>query len=91
MTALPEELVIDKVEETSRDLSDAIAWEESRVLELDGSRVRRIDGVGLQLLIACHKAVEARGMTLRIVNSSDELRDALAFTRVAEQYRIGVR
>jgi anti-anti-sigma regulatory factor len=94
MTVLPEELVIAQIGEASRDVSDAIAWEtgeDGRVLAFDGSRVRRIDGVGLQLLIACHKAAEAKGMTLRIENCSEALRDALGFTGVAEQYGIGVR
>lgn len=94
MTALPKELVIGRVTETSRELNTAmvlVTGKEGTVLTLDGSAVRRVDGVGVQLLVACHKAAVATGVTLTIVNCSDELREALTFTGVAGRYGIGAR
>ena len=94
MTALPKELVIGRVKEASRDLNTAmvlVTAEEGRELTLDGSAVRRVDGVGVQLLVACHKAAVATGVALKIVNCSDVLRDALVFTGIAGRYGIGAR
>jgi anti-anti-sigma regulatory factor len=94
MTPLPKELVIGRVKEASRELNTAmvlVTAEEGRVLELDGSAVRRVDGVGVQLLVACHKAALATGVALQIVNCSDELREALTFIGIAERYGIGAR
>ena len=94
MTALPRELVIGRIKETSRELNTAmvlVTGEGGPALTLDGSAVRRVDGVGVQLLVAFHKAAVATGVVLQIVNCSDELREALTFAGIAERYGIGAR
>ncbi len=49
-------------------------------LRIDASQVERVDGAGLQLLLATRKEADARGRALRLVSASRELLQVLALT-----------
>ncbi len=59
---LPAEMVLARAREVRDQLLAALARGES--LELDPSRVERIDAAGLQLLCGVHKSLGAKGLTL---------------------------
>lgn len=76
--ALPEELTIYTVADVRTALlgwlNEPAAGDEPRAL--DGSRVLEADGAGVQLLVALHHSLQARGMALTWAGLSDPLASA---------------
>lgn len=49
-----------------------------RMVDLDGSGVERLGGLGLQVLLSAHATWSRDGQRLRLLRPSDALRDGLA-------------
>jgi chemotaxis protein CheX len=63
-------------------LVDRLLQARGRRLELEGSQVERIGGLGLQVLISARKTWLADGQKLSLANPSPALEDALALAGV---------
>ncbi|MFZ9407139.1 MAG: STAS domain-containing protein [Burkholderiaceae bacterium] len=78
---LPSEFGIYAAAQTQQALAAALTgWPEEgqrTVLGLKGDAVETLDASGVQLLMALHRSLDARGLELRILDASDPLRHGL--------------
>lgn len=59
-------------------LRDRLLAARGRMLDLDGSKVERLGGLGLQILLSAHFTWDRDGQRLRLLQPSEALRDGLA-------------
>ena len=59
-------------------LRDRLLASRGRMIDLDGSKVERLGGLGLQILLSAHATWGRDGQRLRLLQPSDALRDGLA-------------
>ena len=59
-------------------LRDRLLSVRGRMIDLDGSKVERLGGLGLQILLSAYSTWGRDGQRLRLLQPSDALRDGLA-------------
>lgn len=80
MIALPETLDM----RAAQPLRDQLMAARGAKVELDGSGVRRMGALGLQVLLAAERQWRADGHELRLINPSPDLLAGLKLLGVAE-------
>ena len=75
---LPAVLVHAQAERCRRQLADAMAAMQDRVLLLDASGLEQFDSSALAVLLACRRQAQALGRSLQIQGMPDKLRELAA-------------
>jgi anti-anti-sigma factor len=75
------DLVTDEAEAMRRELLSCV-WKDTEMLVLDLARVRAIDSVGLNIIIALYEWIRKDGGELIIENASHELKKIFRLMRI---------
>jgi chemotaxis protein CheX len=86
LTMSPAQIVLPEALDmrAAQPLRDQLAAARGASAELDGSGVRRLGALGLQVLLAAERQWRADGHELRLVDPSPDLRAGLKLLGVAE-------